>query len=52
MSLADILRAPEERSKNLMAWLFGALPPRLSVPLMWLVAKLTHRLSHFEIAEK
>lgn len=50
MSLIEILRSPQNRSNLLQSWIMAKLPPFLSVHLMYTIAKLTHRLDHFEIA--
>ena len=42
MSLCEILRSKRVRFKNLQSWVFGVLPPALSVTLLKLVGKLTH----------
>lgn len=44
MSLREILRSKRARLKNLQSWIFGVLPPVLSVALLKLVGKLTHRI--------
>ena len=44
MSLFEILRSKRARLKNLQSWIFGVLPPLLSVALLKLVGKLTHRI--------
>ncbi len=44
MSLREILRSKRARLKNLQSWIFGVLPPLLSVALLKFVGKLTHRI--------
>lgn len=44
MSFSEIILSQQVRGKNLMFWLFAVLPPLLSVPLMTLFAKATHRI--------
>jgi glycosyltransferase involved in cell wall biosynthesis len=51
MSLFEILRSPQDRLRLLKSWLMGCLPSFLAVRLMFAVAKLTHRLNHFEVAK-
>lgn len=51
MSFFEVLRVPgSDRSRLLQSWLMGKLPPFLAVKLMYLIARLTHRLNHFEVA--
>ena len=44
MSLMEILRSRQARMKNLAFYLFGAMPPKLSVLTMKVAAKLIHRI--------
>lgn len=44
MSLLEILHPKRARLKNLQSWIFGVLPPVLSVALLKLVGKVTHRI--------
>jgi hypothetical protein len=51
MSFFEVLRVPgSDRSRLLQSWLMGKLPPFLAVKLMYPIARLTHRLNHFEVA--
>ena len=49
MSLCEILRSKRARLKNLQSWIFGVLPPVLSVALLKLVGNLTHIILGHEI---
>ncbi len=44
MTLSEILCSKQVVLKNLQSWFFGVLPPFLSVALLKLVGKLTHRI--------
>lgn len=44
MSLCEILLSKKARLKNLQFWLLGVLPPTISVVLLKIIGKLTHRL--------